>query len=248
MKHKVLIFKRKPSAVIMAILVLPVICWLGSRLPDPRHQQVLSYSLANRVIVVDAGHGGYDPGAIGPAKHAEKDITLAISNKLAALLSQSGALVITVRNEDKDLAGDKSGSLLERKRRDLAARVALAENNHADLFISIHTNADVSPRWSGAQTFYSGNSPTAKLVAENVQAEFIRTLGNTKRKAKTGSYYITNKTDMAAVIVEVGFLSNPQEERLLINDEYQDKVAFAIYTGLAKSMLEILSPAGAINE
>lgn len=237
MKQGVWIFRRKPSASIMALLFLLVVCIWETPISGGRDQAVMSYCLANRVIVVDAGHGGFDPGAVGPAKHAEKDITLAISNKLAVLLSQSGALVINVRDEDEDLAGGKSGSLLERKRRDLAARVALAEANHADIFISIHTNADVSPRWSGAQTFYNGSSAQAKKMAENIQAEFIKTLGNTNRKAKVGNYYVTDQTDMAAVIVEVGFLSNPREEQLLINCDYQDKVAFAIFSGLAQSML-----------
>ena len=236
MFRKVLIVKRKPGSIILALLLLPVLCFWGANLTNPREQAVLSYTLANHVIVVDAGHGGFDPGAIGPGKNVEKDITLSISRKLARLLSESGALVVITRENDEDLAGDKSGSLLERKRRDLAARVAKAETNKADIFISIHTNADVSPRWFGAQTFYSGNSEKAKNIAEAIQDELTRVLGNTTRKAKTGNYYITNKTDMTAVIVEVGFLSNPKEEKLLSLSEYQDKVAFAVFCGIAKSL------------
>jgi len=234
--NRVLILKRKTGSILLSILLLPALCFWGVNLNDPRDQAVLSYTLANHVIVVDAGHGGFDPGAIGPGKNVEKDITLSISKKLAGLLSQSGALVVTTRDNNEDLAGDKSGSLLERKRRDLAARVAKAKENKADIFISIHTNADVSPRWSGAQTFYSGNSEKAKKIAEAIQGELTHVLGNTTRKAKTGNYYITNKTDMTAVIVEVGFLSNPKEEKLLSSSEYQDKVAFAIFSGIAKSL------------
>lgn len=236
MFNRVLILKRKTGSILLSILLLPALCFWGVNLNDPRDQAVLSYTLANHVIVVDAGHGGFDPGAIGPGKNVEKDITLSISKKLAGLLSQSGALVVTTRDNNEDLAGDKSGSLLERKRRDLAARVAKAKENKADIFISIHTNADVSPRWSGAQTFYSGNSEKAKKIAEAIQGELTHVLGNTTRKAKTGNYYITNKTDMTAVIVEVGFLSNPKEEKLLSSSEYQDKVAFAIFSGIAKSL------------
>lgn len=239
MLGRVLIIKRKPASIILAILLLPALCYWGSCLSNPLDQPVLSYSLVNHVIVVDAGHGGYDPGAIGPGKNVEKDITLAISLKLSELLSQAGALVINTRETDGDLAGENfSGSLLERKRKDLAARVALAEENQADLYISIHTNADVSPRWSGAQTFYSPNSEKSKKIAVAVQDELTRILGNTTRKAKTGSYYITDKTKMTAVIVEVGFLSNPKEEKLLISSDYQDKIAYAIFSGIAKSLLD----------
>ncbi|MEA4926720.1 MAG: N-acetylmuramoyl-L-alanine amidase [Syntrophomonadaceae bacterium] len=239
MFKKVLIIKRKPGSIILAILLLPALCYWGAGLSNPDDRAVMSYSLVNHVIVVDAGHGGYDPGAIGPGKHVEKDITLAISTKLSSLLSQSGALVINTREKDEDLAGDNfSGSLLERKRKDLAARVAKAQENHAEIFISIHTNADVSPRWSGAQTFYSPKSEKAKKTAIAIQDELIQILGNTTRQAKTGSYYITEKTDMTAVIVEVGFLSNPKEEQLLANEEYQDKVAYAIFSGIAKSLID----------
>jgi len=236
--RRVIFLKHKPMAIILAVVLLPVLCMWGSNLKKPQEMTVLSYALANRVIVVDAGHGGFDPGAIGPGKNVEKDITLAISGKLVRCLSQAGALVVNVRDSDKDLAGDNfSGSLRERKRKDLAARVAMAEDNNADIYISIHTNADVSPRWTGAQTFYSGNSENAKAIAESIQDELTRILGNTTRKAKTGSYFITDKTDMAAIIVEVGFLSNPQEEKLLASDEYQNKLAFAIYSGIAKSQI-----------
>lgn len=236
---RVLIFKRKTGSIILAIILLPLLCIWGVSIQAAQEQKVLSYALINHVIVVDAGHGGFDPGAIGPAKNLEKDITLPISNKLAHFLSQSGALVINVRDKDGDLAGeDFSGSLRERKRKDLAARVAIAEENKADIFISIHTNADVSPRWAGAQTFYNGNSEQAKKMAVAIQEELTVTLGNTTRKAKPGNYYVTNKTDMVAVIVEVGFLSNPQEEQLLIADEYQDKVAYAVFSGIAKSLID----------
>ena len=239
MFNRVWIFKRKPGSIILALILLPLLSIWGASLNDPHDYSVLSYSLTNQVIVVDAGHGGFDPGAIGAAKNLEKDITLAISNKLAYHLSQSGALVINIRDEDEDLAGENfSGSLLERKRKDLAANVAVAEENKADLYISIHTNAIESPRWSGAQTFYSAHSEKAEKIAVSIQEELTAMLGNTTRKAKTGNYYVTNKTNMTAVIVEVGFLSNPKEEQLLISDEYQEKVAYAIFSGIAKSYVD----------
>jgi N-acetylmuramoyl-L-alanine amidase len=235
----VLIFKRKSGSIILAILLLPALCFWGAKISGPKEQAVLSYAVVNQVIVVDAGHGGYDPGSIGPGKNQEKDITLLISRKLASYLSQAGALVVNIREEDNDLAGDDfSGSLLERKRKDLAARVAIAEKNRADIFISIHANADISPRWSGAQTFYSGNSEKAKKIAIAIQDELTRVLGNTTRKANTGNYFVTNKTNMTSVIVEVGFLSNPKEEKLLISDEYQNKVARAIFSGIARSQID----------
>ncbi len=240
MFKRALILKRKPGSIILAILLLPALCIWGTNISEEHKlEPVMSYVLANQVIVVDAGHGGFDPGAIGPAQNQEKDITLAISRKLCHSLSQAGALVIALRETDADLAGENfSGSVRERKRKDLAVRVARAEENKADIYISIHANADVSPRWSGAQTFYNGKSDKAKQMAIAIQDEFTRILGNTNRKAKTGNYYITDKTEMAAVIVEVGFLSNPAEEQLLISEEYQDKIVYAILSGIAKSQAQ----------
>ena len=138
----------------------------------------LSYGIAGKTIVVDPGHGGIDSGATGrQTKVPEKDITLAIAKKLARALSQAGAMVVMTRETDTDLAGEFEGSLLEKKRRDLSRRVAKAEQVEADLFLSIHTNADPSPRWYGAQTFYYANSPESRLLANCIQDELVRVLG-----------------------------------------------------------------------
>ncbi len=196
-------------------------------------EPVLSYGLASKVIAVDPGHGGYDPGA-WRGDLMEKDITLPISKRLREHLVQAGANVVMLREVDKDLAGEGfKGSLKERKRQDLKARAEEANKNKADIYISIHCNADPSPRWYGAQTFYSAKSEESKLMAECVQDELVRILGNTKRKAKSGSFFITDRTEMPTVIVEVGFLSHPGEAKLLNDPAYQNKLAYAIFSGIA---------------
>lgn len=195
-------------------------------------EPVLSYGLAHKRIVIDPGHGGFDPGA-WRGELMEKDITLPISKKLETHFSQAGAEVFMLREEDKDLAGEGfRGSLKERKRQDLKARVDEANKLEADIYISIHSNADPSPRWYGAQTFYDAQSEESRVMAECIQEELVRILGNTKRKAKSGSYYITEKTKMPAVIVEVGFLSHPAEAKLLNDPAYQNKVAYAVFSGI----------------
>ncbi|MGI5920942.1 MAG: N-acetylmuramoyl-L-alanine amidase CwlD [Syntrophomonadaceae bacterium] len=230
----VFISKYKTNLVLIALFLL-TLGYATVKTSYHEDKMVLGYAVRNKVIVVDAGHGGKDPGAVrGNVK--EKDITLSISKKLDRLLGQAGAVVIMTRETDTDLAGeDFRGTMRERKRKDLATRVDKANKAKADLYISIHANADVSPRWSGAQTFYCGSSEKSRCLAEAIQQELTRTLGNTKRKAKTGSYYISDNTEMTAVIVEVGFLSNPEEASLLTNDEYQNKVAQAIFSGIAKA-------------
>ncbi|HQA08229.1 MAG TPA: N-acetylmuramoyl-L-alanine amidase CwlD [Syntrophomonadaceae bacterium] len=220
---------------ICAALGLFMILCLGVVASQPDQEMVMSYSLANKVIAVDAGHGGFDPGAKRD-NITEDKITLAISKLLQKHLSEAGSLVVMVREDDRDLSDENfSGSLRERKRQDLTRRAEKANQAKAKLYVSIHANADPSPRWRGAQVFYDRNSEEGKRVAVAIQEELTRILGNTKRKALPGSYYITQKTEMPAVIVEVGFISNPEEGKLLMDPDYQAKVAYAIYAGIAKS-------------
>jgi N-acetylmuramoyl-L-alanine amidase len=218
-----------------AALGLFLILCLAVVINQPDHVQVMSYSLANKVIAVDAGHGGFDPGAKRNSITEDK-ITLAISKLLQKNLSEVGSLVVMIREDDKDLSDASfSGSLRERKRQDLSRRAEKANQAQAKLYVSIHVNADPSPRWRGAQVFYDASSEEGKQAAVAIQEELTRILGNTKRKALPGNYYITQKTEMPAVIVEVGFISNPEECKLLMDPDYQAKVAYAIYAGIAKA-------------
>jgi len=225
---------RKKQVLIVCMSLVILICLTYILTDKEREQEVLSYLLANKIIVVDAGHGGKDPGAIR-GEYVEKDITLAVSKKLADYLSQAGAMVVMLREDDYDLAGDADTSMANRKREDLKQRVKIANESKADLYISMHANADPSPQWSGAQTFYNGSSERSKVVAVCIQEELIRILGNTNRKAKTGNYYILNETEMPSVIVEIGFISNSREARQLTDSEYQSKLAFVILSGIAKA-------------
>lgn len=195
----------------------------------------VSWKVANRVIVIDPGHGGIDPGAIGQAGTLEKEVVLEISTKLKTLLSQAGAVVIMTRETDRDLS-DPIGSVAERKRQDLTRRVELANRRKADIYLGIHANSFPSSIWRGSQTFYQQGQDDAQKLAQYIQREMRRVLKNTDREAKAGDYFINRNTKMTSVIVEVGFFSNHQEEKLLTDPVYQHKVAWAIYSGLAKYM------------
>jgi len=241
--RKPYIFMEKKASILLPMFLFIILSYGVVANEYQPAEPVLSYSLANQLIVIDPGHGGFDPGA-WRGELMEKNITLSISKKLQQHLSQAGAIVVMLREEDKDLAGEQfKGSLKERKRQDLKARVDEANRLKADLYISIHTNADPSPRWFGAQTFYNARSEESKIMAECVQDELTRILGNTKRKAKPGSYYIIDKTKMPAVIVEVGFLSHPTEAKLLNDPAYQNKVAYAVFSGVVNYQASQMEPA-----
>lgn len=226
---------KKKAAKTLAMVLLFILCLIAAGAGIPEDEPVASYNMASKIVVIDPGHGGVDSGAMR-GDTIEKEITLEISQKLASQLSQAGAAVIMTRSTDTDLAKeDFKGSLNERKRKDLTNRVNKANQAGADLFISIHTNADPNPRWSGAQTFYTAVSEESKKVAECIQEEMVSSLGNTKRTALAGDYFVMKHTEMPAVIVEVGFISNPDEARLLKDEKYQLKVAEAIFKGIVRS-------------
>ena len=194
--------------------------------------EALSWALAQKVVIVDPGHGGRDPGAVGPSGALEKDITLAIGKKLVEKLGQAGAMVILTRETDTDLVQPGEGTM---KKRDLDSRLSIVEKHHAELYVSIQANALASRQWRGAQTFYFGENKEGEKLAKAIQAELIGNMGNTDRQAlEKNSTYMLKKLTIPAALVEVGFMSNPEEERLLRNPEYQDKLAFAIYTGIAR--------------
>lgn len=139
------------------------------------------------------------------------------------------------REGDYDLAQEGTKGYSKRKTEDLKQRVRSIEEKGADLFISVHMNSVPSNRWSGAQTFYYPNHKDNKAIAEFVQSELKTTLENTDRVAKTvNTVYLLKALKIPAILVEVGFLSHPQESVLLGDDVYQRKVATSIYRGILR--------------
>lgn len=194
---------------------------------DQKSIEAVSWACANKVVVVDAGHGGIDPGAVGPSGILEKDVNLAIAKRLSLYLSQAGAVVVMTREDDTCFS--------RRKREDLDARLALVQEHQADIFLSVQGNALQSSRWTGAQTFFHPKSEESKKLAVAIQEEMGRILKNTQRKARPHTEaYVLKQLEIPAVVVEVGFMSNPREEQMLNDLHYQGKVAWSIYGGVAK--------------
>ncbi|HEY8532100.1 MAG TPA: N-acetylmuramoyl-L-alanine amidase CwlD [Limnochorda sp.] len=186
---------------------------------------------ARHLVVIDPGHGGPDPGAVGRAGTLEKDVALAVGLELARYLNRAGIRTILTRTGDYRLA-DEAGSLKERQVEDLNRRAQVAEEAGATLLVSIHANSFPSPRWSGAQTFYQQGETESRRLAEAIQAQLVRRLPPNRRKARPADYRILRESEMPAVIVEVGFLSNPEEEARLRDRAYQGRVAEAIFHGI----------------
>lgn len=192
----------------------------------------MAIPLSGKVVMIDAGHGGPDGGATGNGL-IEKEITLKIAMFLRDYLQEAGAFVMMTREEDRDLAAPGTERISRRKVEDLLRRIHLLKEKRADAFISVHLNAIPSARWSGAQTFYNPVREENKRLATLIQAELIKQLGNTNRLAKQkNDVYILKEADVPTALVEVGFLTNPKEAKLLASSSYQKKIAAAIYLGL----------------
>lgn len=187
-------------------------------------------SRSNSTIIIDPGHGGNDPGKIGVAGTLEKDINLTIAFYLKEILEAQDIEVIMTRDEDKDLATTSKNF----KASDMKERVALMQESNADAVISIHQNSYTDPKVYGAQCFYYANSKEGEALASILQEQIINSTNQTKiREIKSNSdYYLLKHSPLPTVIVECGFLSNPEEETLLLTNEYQRRMAWAIHLGI----------------
>lgn len=207
---------------------------------EDEHIETLSWVVAGKKIVIDPGHGGIFPGKISKENILEKDVNLAVATQLKNILAESGAKVYMTREDDIDLVNpNEKGKLIRKLRTDLQARVKLAEENEADLFISIHCNSIPSPKWRGAQSFFDPQSEDSQELAKMIQKEITSQLKNTDRKAiARHDTFLFENLEMPAIIIEIGFLSNPEETKLLTQKEYQYRISYAIHTGIIKYLAQ----------
>lgn len=182
-------------------------------------------------IVVDVGHGGFDSGKIGVNGELEKDINLQIALKLKEVLEVKGIPVVLTREDDRGLYDEDSSN---KKAQDLQRRCDLINDKKPLLTVSIHQNSYTSPEIKGAQVFYYTTSTESQKLAETIQKTLIEQVDpENHREAKANnSYYMLKKTESTIVIVECGFLSNPEEAEKLSSEDYQKKMADAITLGV----------------
>lgn len=199
--------------------------------------QSLNTEKKETCIVIDAGHGGSDPGKVGINGAREKDINLTLTKKLCKLLKKERYHIILTRDSDAGLYSDSSPN---KKVEDMQNRCKIIEDAHPLFTISLHQNSYPAPEVHGAQVFYYGQSEKGKELAEILQRSLIANVDpNNRRAAKANeSYYLLKKTPTPTVIVECGFLSNPTEAELLLSEEYQDKLVNAIYLGIMEYLKE----------
>lgn len=192
-----------------------------------------------RCVVIDAGHGGDDPGKVGINEAKEKDVNLAIAGMVKKYLEANDVRVVMTRETDEGLY-DLGAS--NKKVQDMKRRIALIDKTEPDIVVSIHQNSYPEEYVKGAQVFYYKDSPESKDAAEMMQRSLVKRLDpNNHREAKAnGSYYLLKKTSSPIIIVECGFLSNSEEAELLVSEEYQEKVAWAIHMGILQKLNHVI--------
>ncbi|EGO65313.1 N-acetylmuramoyl-L-alanine amidase [Acetonema longum] len=213
----------------VAVLALQVFTFpfLAGDIVDVRELTALN----GACIVIDPGHGGFDAGA-SRQKHIEKEINLAISLKLAEIVSKAGAHVVMTRESDIDYYERSKGK--GGKRRDIERRIDIINGARGNVYISIHANAIPASRWTGAQVFYNPALPESKFLAEAMQEALKDFPPGNKRQAKQDlNILLLNRTTIPGVLIETGYLSNPQEAKHLSDPNYQQNMAYQIAKGLA---------------
>jgi len=193
-----------------------------------------SIPINNMVVMIDAGHGGRDNGAIGTVGTYEDEINVKIALKLRKLIEQSGGVALMIREDDTGLYDETKRT--GRKIEDLRKRQKLFSESEADIIISIHLNYFPEGQYYGAQTFYKEGDNKSKKLAELIQKEFLEVIdrGNNRTIKPKSDVYLFKGNDIPGALVECGFLSNPEEERLLAQDHYQERLAWSIFSGIVK--------------
>lgn len=171
-----------------------------------------------KTICIDPGHGGRDPGAVGPSGLQEKDVNLAIAQEVIKLLNGSVSTILSTRGGDADIS--------------LQERANFANKNNADVFVSVHCNAATNPAVHGLEAFYFPESGAGKRLAEAILDRLVLETGLDNRGVKAARFAVLRLTDMPAALVECGFLSNPTEKALLETVEFQKKCARGIADGI----------------
>ena len=229
-------FNKKRIVFILIWTILPIGIFMIQTANDNLNKTVLTMSVpvTNRTIIIDAGHGGEDGGAVSSNGVSEAQINLNIALKLQNLLEQSGATVVLTRSDENAIYDIDKKTLRQKKNSDLKNRVKIGNTSSADIFVSIHLNKIDQSQYYGWQTFYKNGNEQGKKLATCIQNNLNEAIQkeNKRTPLKISDVYIIKNVEIPTTIVECGFLSNPEEEKQLQTDEYQNKLAWGIYNGI----------------
>lgn len=230
----IILRKRRIVTIVGIICLILLVISVNSKVSRQKSVPTVTLPVSNKVIVLDAGHGKPDEGAESSNGTTEAETNLKIALKVQSLLEQSGATVILTRSDENSIYDLDSKTLKQKKISDLKNRVKIGNESSADAFVSIHLNKIPEQKYSGWQTFYKSSDEKSIKLAKSIQTSLNKSIQkeNDRVPMKLDTVYIIKKVEIPISIVECGFLSNPEEEKDLLNDEYQDRLAWGIYSGI----------------
>lgn len=230
-----IILSKKRIMIVASVIMVALFAFaLQTGTRNTNVVQTVALPVSNKVIVLDAGHGKPDEGAQSSTGTTEAETNLKIALKVQSLLEQSGATVILTRSDDEAIYDLDSKTLKQKKISDIHNRVKIGNEAQADIFVSIHLNKIPQEQYWGWQCFYKeGNEQSIKL-AKSLQENLNESIQKENKRVamKLENVYIMKHVEIPISIVECGFLSNKEEEKLLLEDSYQDKLAWGIYNGI----------------
>lgn len=229
-----IILQRKRVLLILLLIGISIFTYTVTTSRVYNAVQVVSLPITNKVVVLDAGHGKPDEGAQSSTGTTEAATNLKIALKVQNLLEQAGCTVILTRSDENAIYDLDAKTLKQKKVSDIHNRVKIGNSSSADIFVSIHLNKIPQQQYDGWQTFYKKGNEQGQKLATSIQNNLSQAIQKeNKRVAKTiENIYIIDHVEIPISIVECGFLSNKQEEGLLLQDEYQNRLAWGIYTGI----------------
>lgn len=224
MKPKFITIKKRTLCIVLISIVLVCsivgVCCAVQTAASPKPEYT---------IVIDAGHGGRDGGAVGSSGVTESELNLKYAKELKSLCEDFGIGVVMTRS---DMNGLYDESAPNKKKSEMERRKNIINSSRADLVISIHMNSFPLPSSNGAYVFYANGSDEGYSLAKSVQTSLCQSFDNAREYVSVGDYFVLNYSSIPSVLVECGFLSNPQEEANLKSDEYCQKFCYSLLVGI----------------
>lgn len=233
-----IVINRKRIEIIFAMIIVAIgsfaIFPFFSSKEETDIIETVALPVSNKTIVIDAGHGVPDEGAQSSNGTTEAQTNLKIALKVQNLLEQSGTTVILTRSDENAIYDLDSKTLREKKISDIHNRVKIGNESSADLFVSIHLNKIPQQQYYGWQCFYKSGDDKSTKLAKSIQENLNEAIQKENKRVamKIENIYIVKHVEIPISVVECGFLSNPEEEKQLLTDEYQDRLAWGIYNGI----------------
>lgn len=224
METKILTNKKKCLiAILLCLVIIGIFCTRYFSIKTSGSPKI------SHTIVIDAGHGGRDGGSVGANGTIEKELNLRYAKNLEKLLKDAGVNVVMTRKNDDGLYSEDVDN---KKLSDMRKRREIINNALPDLVVSIHMNSFPLDSCKGAKTFYQNNNEASFNVAKKIQSSLNYYIDNASKTVSVGDYYILNCTKYPTVLIECGFISSPEEEKLLNSDKYCQEFTYSVYCGI----------------